>query len=1048
MKVEQELKKSEESYRSLFDNMLNGFAYCEMVVDENDRPVDFICHDVNDAFERLTGLLKKDIVGRRVTDVIPGIEKAHPDVFRIYGNVASTGEPTAFELFFEPLAIWLYISVYSPEQGFFAAVFDNITKRKMAEKRLEDSEQLYRGLLEATGGTIVRVDRQGHRSFMAGSIEPLFGMTVEEYEAGEFGDTMVPEDREGNRVLLDQMFETGKPVRRIVTRHETDQGLKHVATNWQPIKDVQGNVVSVQLTGYDISEQVESDQRREETLRRSEELYRGLVSASGSAVVRVDRQGNRIVAVGDIQGVYGRTIEEFESERATEGMLPGDARKAWVLFDHVVKTGEPVTGYVSRWMVGGEIRYISANWEPIKDPQGNVVELQTTAIDITELAETENRLTQSEEFFRGLVSLEHTAIARYDLKGNRTFANDAFFNRVNAKRDKVIGSKLDEFAPPEERDKIWASFRKCIETKRVISGVVTRYETPEGVKWNTGTYVPILDTNGEPEGVHIGSVDITELMETQEALHRSEEMYRNLVKGTGSAVVRVDREGKRTYVGGDVERLHGRSTEEMLAGNFGDNNTAENKVRIRKLLAEAFRTGEGVRGLVAEQRGNDVPRYTTSNWEPIKDVHGHVIEIQTTTTDVTELVETREALHQHAQEMEALSEMASILVEPGTLEEKGPRVLDVIARIADGDRVILRRADESEQLLRVVATKGPGLSRLPVIAPALPYGEGITGQAFEKRELTVVNDYPSHPMARPEVIEYGLNSFVAIPIEVGDIALGTVEICSLEPDHFTPELVELVEVVANGAGVLLENARLEEEAREAESLTEMNEAKSRLLSTVSHELRTPLAAIQGYASTALTYWDRIPEEEKQEYFQDIVHNSKLLTELIEQLLDMSRLETGMLSIDKRENDIGRSVQRAVEKRKEMMTEKHQLVVDISSELPRVNIDSRRIEQVVDNLLSNAVKYSPDGGEIRVRVEVKNGGVVVSVEDEGIGITEEDRERVFDMLYRAEDERAKASTGTGLGLALCKGIVEAHDGKIWVESTPGKGSTFYFTLLFK
>ncbi len=130
-RVEDKLKESEKKYRSLFENMLDGFAFCKMLYDGHDRPVDFVYLDVNSAFERLTGLA--NVVGKKVSEVIPGIRESYPVLFEIYGRVAQTGKPESFEIYLEPLAAWLFVSVYSTEKGYFVAVFDNITERKRAE---------------------------------------------------------------------------------------------------------------------------------------------------------------------------------------------------------------------------------------------------------------------------------------------------------------------------------------------------------------------------------------------------------------------------------------------------------------------------------------------------------------------------------------------------------------------------------------------------------------------------------------------------------------------------------------------------------------------------------------------------------------------------------------------------------------------------------------------------------------------------------------------------------------------------------------------------
>jgi len=160
-RAEEALRESEQKYRSLFENMLNGFAYCRILLDENDRPVDFVYLEVNDAFERLTGLKRENVVGKMVTEAIPGIKEAHPELFDIYGKVALTGEEEKFDINFEPLDIWLSISVYSPRKGYFVAVFENITDRKRAEEALLTSEEKMRLMFESVTDGIVLTDLNG-----------------------------------------------------------------------------------------------------------------------------------------------------------------------------------------------------------------------------------------------------------------------------------------------------------------------------------------------------------------------------------------------------------------------------------------------------------------------------------------------------------------------------------------------------------------------------------------------------------------------------------------------------------------------------------------------------------------------------------------------------------------------------------------------------------------------------------------------------------------------------------------------------------------------
>ena len=157
--IEEALRKSEAEYSALFANMMDGFAYCQMIFNQKGKPVDFVYLQINDAFERITGLKRDVIIGKKVTEAIPGIIEANPELFEIYGRVALTGKKEKFEVFFKPLSLWLSISVYSPAKGYFAAVFEDITERKNFEQRSAAEHALVHEVINSANSIIFSVDK-------------------------------------------------------------------------------------------------------------------------------------------------------------------------------------------------------------------------------------------------------------------------------------------------------------------------------------------------------------------------------------------------------------------------------------------------------------------------------------------------------------------------------------------------------------------------------------------------------------------------------------------------------------------------------------------------------------------------------------------------------------------------------------------------------------------------------------------------------------------------------------------------------------------------
>jgi len=231
--------------------------------------------------------------------------------------------------------------------------------------------------------------------------------------------------------------------------------------------------------------------------------------------------------------------------------------------------------------------------------------------------------------------------------------------------------------------------------------------------------------------------------------------------------------------------------------------------------------------------------------------------------------------------------------------------------------------------------------------------------------------------------------------------------------------------------------------RDITHFREAEELKSTFISVISHELKTPVALIKGYTGTLRrddVSWD---DEIVQDSLEVIEEEADHLTSLIENLLDASRLQAGGLSLNLADMEFGMFAERLAE-RFRTQTGKHSILVDIPQDFPVVVADDGRLGQVLSNLISNAIKYSPDGGEIRISGQLRADHVIICVQDEGPGIAPGDIPHVFDRFYRAE-EASRTTKGAGLGLYLTRAIIEAHNGRIWVEPRPGDGARICFSL---
>jgi signal transduction histidine kinase len=256
-----------------------------------------------------------------------------------------------------------------------------------------------------------------------------------------------------------------------------------------------------------------------------------------------------------------------------------------------------------------------------------------------------------------------------------------------------------------------------------------------------------------------------------------------------------------------------------------------------------------------------------------------------------------------------------------------------------------------------------------------------------------------------------------------------------------------VKTFATQSVLAIQTARLFREIEEkSQQIEAANRHKSEFLANMSHELRTPLNAIIGFSEVLQERYFGELNEKQAEYTDDILASGRHLLSLINEILDLSKVEAGRMELELAAFDLPLAIDNARTFVRERAT-RHGITLDVKVDerLGDYVGDERKIKQILLNLLSNAVKFTPEGGRISINARQTNGSVEISVTDTGIGIAEEDQPKIFEEFRQVGSDNAKKIEGTGLGLTLAKKFVELHGGRIWVESEVGKGSTFVFTL---
>ena len=513
--AEEALRKSEKRHHSLFENMLDGYAYCRMIF-EGGIPLDFVYLDVNPAFERLTGL--KDVAGKRVSEVIPGIREANPELFEIYGRVAMTGKPERFETYLDSLHIWFSISVYSPEKEYFVAVFDNITERKRAEEALRDNIQLLNDIIDGSPSPIFLKDRDGKFITINASLERMLGRSRQELKGKTDYDIAPKEVADYWRSHDAKVMATGKAIQ-MEEVADLQDGHHIFLANKFPLVNANGQVYGIGAISHDITERKQA----EEALRLSEEKF-ALSFANNPAAIAMTRLED------------GLFLEVNDTWVALNGYSREEAIGHFAREMHIWPTTEAVSRFVQElqekgFLRGWEQEFLKKSGEVfVAQLSAQVLTLRgekvilSTFVDITERKRAEEALQTTLQRLHTLVASMHSSILLVNDDGRIAFANQAFCDYFNL-RDSfadLVGITSDEMI-----EKIKNAYLHSDEQVAHIREIVRQGQsvTGEEIAMRNGRsclrdFIPIY-RDGKSYGRLWQHTDITERKRAEEELRKS-----------------------------------------------------------------------------------------------------------------------------------------------------------------------------------------------------------------------------------------------------------------------------------------------------------------------------------------------------------------------------------------------------------------------------------------------------------------------------------------------------------------------------------------------
>jgi len=1038
--AERALRESETRFRELFGSIRSGVAVFEAV----DEGEDFLIRDLNPAAEQIEGRSKDQILGRRVTEAFPAIR--HIGLLEVFRQVWRTGtaahHPAAY---YDDGRIrgWRENYVYKLPSGEVVAVYDDVTEQKQAEERL----RLTQFSVDRAEISVFWIDKDAQFLYVNQAACRSLGYTREELESMGVYDIDPEFPRETWSDHWESVNQAGS--RTFETVHQARDGRifpVEITANYLEFRGRSCHCVFAR----DITER----KRVEEALRQSEERFRRAVTdaplpviihAEDGEILQVNRAWIEISGYSseDIPTVADWTAKAYGGQRemvraAIDHLYQLDRREAQDEFEITTRSGEKRI-----W------DFSSAPLGRLPDGRRTVISM---AMDVTERRRAEDELASRKKFIETV--LENLPIGVMVIcaeTGPILYLNAAFVQMHGWPREALPDrEQLLEclFPDPEARRQtrermdqtILAVPRKpvdwgdtCVTTstgeKRIIT--VTGIPLPERDTWVFAT------------------LDVTEERRAEQALRESEGKLRSifLAAPTGIGVVR------RRVIVQVNERLC------QMLGYAGDELVGNNSRMLYPTDQEFERVGQEKYRQISETGVGTVETQWVRKDGRLIDVLLSSAKmdpadpdtpVSFTALDITERKRAEAQLHRHIQELLLLSSITRQATVARSMNEVADVVLREIVNATEAEVGILYlRDNDILQLQRVYpqdaryAQVGAGLHKV---------GQCLCGQAAEGKAVYSTDIHGDPRCVLTECKRAGLRSFAALPLAKEGRIIGVLGFASFQEHDFS-QRAAFLETVANQIAIIIQNVLLHErlasyaqelEQRVAERTAKLQEANQELEAfaySVSHDLRAPLRSIVGFSSIVMNEAAQKLDSRDRENLQRVVAASRHMNELIEGMLQLSRMSRA--AMHRRQVDLSEMARGIAKELRERNPDRN---VEFSIQ-PDVTVtgDATLLQVVMENLLENAWKFTSkrDAARIEFGAESSNGEQVCHVRDNGAGFDMEYVGKLFIPFSRLHT--AGEFEGTGIGLATVRRVIQRHGGRIWAEGRPDQGATFYFTL---
>ncbi len=943
-------------------------------------------------------------------------------------------------------------------------VFLDITERKKAETALRESEEKYRLTVENSPDAILMF-RNDKLVFASPVFHKIVGYTPKEvYNSSKesFFHLIHPEDRE---IIINQYHVSLKNKRHFEQYHyriKKKDGTYIWINHYSNRKfDKNGNPEISVIIARDVTDKVQAEQK----LRDSEEKHRHFVENSIDGILLTDEQGHIITWNKSLETLTGITEDLALKSKIWHiqyELSPPEMKNTAFYNVFMQKFREFYHKGQSEIVVRNkEAKIFTHNTEKTVlqssfcIPTEKGYRLGGIFRDITQQKKNEHELLHAariiqatydssiESFF--LFSIDFTIMAF-----NKTAAEYA---RKYWGKELAKGQNMKTYAAPV---KSWDIFRmnfnralngKTIENEHLLRGI------NDMELWFYSTFNPVFDEDNNVAAVSFSSIDITARKKAELALKKSEEKYRTLIENQGEGIGITNKDEVFTFANPAAEKIFGVKKNQLVGKSLKSFlsekswKKVQHETEIRKQRKKSTYELE-----IFRPDGKVIPILTTVN--PQFDEYGNFCGAFGVFRDISEIKKSEQLLNQRIHYETSISQCLTTLLQEAPGNET--KALRYILNSSGASRIYIFKNFHDQEVglcmkqTHEVCIEGvkPEINN-PVLQKVSYQHDGFARwkEKLSQNEFICgnINEFPS---SEQEILKSQyIKSMLVIPIFIDKTWFGFIGFDYIHEEK-TWDAADL-SILLTVAEIFSIHFRRQQDKKllieHNKKLEKLNSTKDKLFSIIGHDLKNPLNIIIGFAELLNRGYDRYTEEKRKNYIQLITQSGKSLTELVEKLLTWSRTQREDIQVNPEYFDLSELVGDCFELFRST-AEKKQINLQSSLKIKTmVYADPEMIYTVIRNLLSNAIKFTGTGGTISIDSEKSGEKHLVSITDTGKGMDQKTSEKLFRVGLAQSTAGTDGEKGTGLGLIICKEFVEKNKGEIWVVSSPGKGSTFYFTL---